>query len=192
MADLLTHVAVGHILKRLSPQPSHPVLFALGNAAPDLIGRAPGLALYGLETVLKQDMPYSITLGFDAFHMPVSYTLSCLLLAWLLPRAWRRVVFLNLLLGGYLHFVVDLMQTHMDGGYRLFFPFSWVDFELGWIGSEDSLYLALPLTLLAGLVELRFRRKGRRGGQALDRADTPDRDNTSEKGQDEAQVRGQV
>lgn len=162
MADLLTHVAVGHILKRLSPHPSHPVLFALGNAAPDLIGRAPGLALYVLETLLKQDMPYSITLGFDAFHMPVSYTLSCLLLAWLLPEAWRKLVFLNLLLGGFLHFLVDLTQTHMDGGYRLFFPFSWVDFELGWIGSEDSLFVAAPLALCALAVEIRYRRRAKR------------------------------
>lgn len=159
MADLLTHIAIGHLLKRVSPWPTHPLLFALGTTVPDLVGRAPGLALYLLEVWTKRDMPYIVTLGFDAFHMPIPFTLACLMVAWMVPVDFRRTLFWNLLLGGYLHFGVDVFQSHIDSGYRLFFPLSWVDFELGWIGSEDSLYVAVPLALGALGVEVWYRRR---------------------------------
>lgn len=161
MADLLTHVALAHCIKRLSWSPQHALLFALGTALPDLVGRAPGLGIALLEHALGQDMPYVITLGFDAVHMPFPFTVFCLFVAWCLPERGRRVIFYNLLLGGYLHFGVDVFQKHLEGGYHLLFPFTWWDWELGLIGSEESLYVAGPLALLALGVELLYRRRRR-------------------------------
>lgn len=115
MADLLTHLALGHCFKRLSWSREHALLFALGTALPDLVGRAPGLGIALLEQALGRDMPYLITLGFDAIHMPIPYTVFCLFVAWCMPEAWRRRLFYNLLLGGYLHFGVDVFQKHLEG-----------------------------------------------------------------------------
>ena len=55
----------------------------------------------------------------------------------------------NLLGGMLLHMAIDLLQSHLGVGYPLLFPFSTHAVELGLIGSEATVPLALPLAVLA-------------------------------------------
>ncbi len=152
MADLVTHTCLAYLCKALRPRvaqrPAHIATFILGTCVPDLLGRVPSMGL----TVLRWGVPaipeWAIYVWVP-FHMPVGVALSSFILSFLFPEALRRVAFLNLLGGGLLHLGVDLLQRHFGIGYLLFFPFSLWDFELGWIGSEDTVRivpLLVPLT----------------------------------------------
>ncbi len=161
MADLVTHIAVGHLLKRTSRRPEHPLIFALGACLPDLLGRVPGLLAAGLDNLIGIELAPYFAFGVDALHTPIPYTLCCLFFAYLVQEPQRRMVFWNLTLGGFTHFAVDLPQTHIAGGYRLLFPFSWFELELQWFSTEASLKVAPWLALAALGVELWFQRRAR-------------------------------
>ncbi|MCO4745456.1 MAG: metal-dependent hydrolase [Proteobacteria bacterium] len=79
----------------------------------------------------------------DVGHMPVGTALWCGLVAQ--AFADRRAAFVWLLAGGALHYLLDILQDHDGVGYRLFWPVSPGRFELGWIGSEATVGVALPL-----------------------------------------------
>jgi hypothetical protein len=91
---------------------------------------------------------------FFPFHSVIVFTVFCLLLSFFFPIEARWGIFINLVLGALLHFLMDLLQVHRYESTYLLFPFSWRSFQLGWIGPESSLY-ALPfLTAFATLVLL--------------------------------------
>jgi len=161
MPDLVTHIAVGHILKRLSPYPGDPYLFALGSALPDLVSRGPVALLLLVEHFVGWEAPGSIMAALPVLHSPLPYTLLCLLWALHLPPPVRTGDFWQLFLGGQIHLLLDTLQRHLDYGQRLLFPFSWSDFEAGWFDTEDSLSVAPYLVVAALIVELwlRYRRQ---------------------------------
>lgn len=151
MADLITHTCAAVLCKALPGRP-HAAIFVAGTCAPDLFGRVPAMGL----TVLRWKLPWIpewLVYVWGPLHMPVGILLASYALAFLFPEAQRRVAFTNLLGGGLLHIAVDLLQSHFGVGYLLLFPFSLWDFELGWIGSEDTVLIVpflLPLTLAVG------------------------------------------
>lgn len=156
MADLVTHVCVAVLAKvlpgpRLSGPQAHVATFVLGTCLPDLLARVPSMGLTWLRWSVPA-IPEWLIYVWAPFHMPVGMLLSSFLLAFLFPESGRRVVFLNLLGGGVLHLAVDVLQRHFGVGYLLFFPFSWWDFELGWMSSEDTVRIVpvlVPLTFAA-------------------------------------------
>ena len=162
MADLLSHVLIGHIVKRLSPWSSGALAFAVGSALPDVAGRMPRVALFLLER--KGDlgappMAYDI---WSASHLPIPYVVLCVLIALVTPSLHRKMVFRNVILGGLGHMAVDFTQTHIDPTiYRYLWPFTFEGMELGWVGTEASLAWLPALIPLAGLVEWRHRRRAR-------------------------------
>jgi len=157
MADLVTHIAAAHILKRLSPWPQNALMFAMGTCLPDLLGRAPAMAIDLIYRFFDSNPSPYLAFGLDALHSPIPFTLACLFIGLWWPLEHRIMVFRNLLVGGWLHMLIDLPQHHIDGGYRLLFPISWWSWELQWIGTEASLRVAPLLAAFAGLVELRYR-----------------------------------
>jgi hypothetical protein len=84
--------------------------------------------------------------GFLIDHTPAALLLLSTLISEFFSASMRRLVFLSLVGGAFLHLFLDLFQKHSGGGYYLFFPFSWRKFEFGLISPEASLYL-LPVWL---------------------------------------------
>jgi len=129
----------------------------LGTCLPDLLGRVPSMALTWLRWSVPA-IPEWLVYLWAPLHMPVGIVLSSYALSFLFPQVGRRTTFLDLLGGGLLHMAVDVLQRHFGVGYLLFFPFSWWDFELGWIGSEDTVRI-VPLLVPITLAVMGWRRK---------------------------------
>jgi hypothetical protein len=148
VADLVTHTCVAYLVKKVPDRP-FVATFVLGTCLPDLLGRVPNMGL----TLLRWHLPWIpewLLYVWVPFHMPVGVLLFSFLGAFLFPESVRRWAFWNLVGGGMLHLAVDLLQSHIGVGYLLLFPFSLWDFELGWIGSEDTVRIVpflVPLTL---------------------------------------------
>jgi hypothetical protein len=165
VADLVTHTCVAVLAKVLPGRPNV-AIFVLGTCLPDLLARVPSMGLTWLRWSVPA-IPEWLIHVWVPFHMPVGMLLSSFLLAFLFPETGRSVVFLNLLGGAILHLAVDLLQRHLGVGYLLFFPFSWWDFELGWIGSEDTVRIVpvlVPLTMAAVVWRRRRDRASRSWG----------------------------
>lgn len=150
MPDLITHAALGFLWKRASGKP-HIASFVAGNLLPDLLSRLPAMSLNALRD-RGLPLPDAAMYLTGPLHMPVGMLLSSYALAFLFPEAERRAVFANLLGGMGLHLAVDLTQFHYGVGCALFYPFTARTYELGWIGSEDTVFFALPLALLTALL----------------------------------------
>ncbi len=130
-------------------RPLHLASFVAGNVLPDLLARLPAEAFI---LVQKAGLPVPPVLlhGWGPLHIPSGMLLASLALCLLFPRDQQRAVFANLLGGMLLHLAVDVLQDHAGAGYLLLFPFSTAPYELGWIGSEATVFIA-PLMALAAL-----------------------------------------
>jgi hypothetical protein len=131
MPDLITHVAVAHLLKRpfeiRNPSGDHALVrtvFYLGVMLPDLLSR-PWYILFS-----------PVHDWVVAFHTPFGMLLTSGLLALLFERSLRGKVFLWLMLGVLLHFGIDCLQKQVTGNNFWLFPFSWRNFGYGlfWAG----------------------------------------------------------
>lgn len=151
MADLISHACAALLWRAARPRP-HTPSFVAGNLLPDLLARVPAIALTRLHDQLGVAVPEGLIYGFSPLHLPVGMLLSSYALALLFPAGERRGVFRALLSGMALHLAVDLLQNHYGAGYALFYPLSLYSWELGWMGSEDTVYLAPPLVALTALV----------------------------------------
>ena len=149
MADLVTHAAVGLLLKSVTARRHTAVLIA-GTLLPDLLSRLPSMVCSAARVVVE--VPSLLIYGWDPLHTPAGMLLSSYAISLLFVAEHRRGVFLNLLGGMLLHMAVDLLQSHLGVGYPVLFPFSLHAFELGLIGSEATVPLAIPLAILAGVV----------------------------------------
>ncbi|HPG41063.1 MAG TPA: hypothetical protein PLP19_17390 [bacterium] len=127
MPDLLTHFTAAYFIARPEPMHRFRAVFYLGAVLPDLVSRP----LYILIPELAQ---YTV-----ACHTPVFIFFSCLLLAELFSQEIRRKVFIFLLTGAAVHFLLDALQKHLFGGYYWFFPFSWQSGEIGLFWPEEPL-----------------------------------------------------
>lgn len=147
MADLITHGCSAILWKAGTGKPGV-ATFVAGTCAPDLLGRVPSMGL----TVLRwrvEAIPEWLLYVWGPLHMPLGILLSSYALSFLFVEAGRRAAFRDLLGGGLLHVAVDLLQRHFGVGYLLLFPFSTWDFELAWIGSEDTVRIVpflVPIT----------------------------------------------
>jgi len=150
VADLLTHGAAAVLVKASTRWRMVPV-FVAGTLAPDMLSRAPAIGL-GLVHRHITELPPALTYGWDPMHQPVGMVVLAYFLAMLFSEESRRSVFWNLLGGMALHLGLDMLQDHQGVGYLLAYPFSNFIFEFGWVGSEDSVYLAPFMTALAGWI----------------------------------------
>jgi len=164
VADLVTHLCSVLLPGALIPHRAVG-LAAIGVVLPDALGRALPMTLE-LGQHVGVTIPDPLVWAFGAFHSPAGLLLTCAALSQSFVRGQRNEAFVALTGGATLHMVVDVLQYHHGRGYALLAPFSWQTFELGLIGSEATVPLALPLlgaTALAwavrGLLAWRRRRK---------------------------------
>ena len=180
MPDLMTHLAASYLVKRTLAPERHMLPFLLGAALPDIVSYLPlGVTVTAPPLLARFASwnPDAIPLWakhfpefFYPFHGVIPFALLSCLLAFLFPAAGRGRVFLNILLGGLLHLLMDLLQvSHNQSGYLLF-PLSWRSFSLGWIETESSLYAAPFLCAAAAAFLLHDRRNRRGWGRPAGRA----------------------
>lgn len=170
MADLITHTCVALLCKAAtrgpapaaSPWPLPPTVatFVLGTCLPDLLGRVPSMALTTLRWSVPAIPEWTIYV-WGPLHMPFGIAVASVLVAQAFRPGLRRSAALQLAGGGMVHMAVDLLQSHLGAGYLLLFPFSLWDFELGLIGSEDTVRIVPVLVPLTALIcWARWRRPG--------------------------------
>ena len=105
-----------------------------------------------------------ILLGSGLFHTPIGIVGIAMLIALCFVESQRVAVFWNIVAGGGLHLVLDVMQRHLAGGYQLWGPWSYEAVELGWVSSEATVWLApfvLPFSVWAW-----WRRRPAKGSSA--------------------------
>ncbi len=162
MADLITHSCAALLWKAATcravprvagqnawPLPPTVATFVLGTCLPDLFGRVPSMALTTLRWTVPLIPEWTIYV-WGPLHMPFGILVMSVLVSQLFGDGTRRTAAMQLTAGGMLHMAVDLLQSHLGAGYLLLFPFSMWDFELGLIGSEDTVRIVpvlLPLTI---------------------------------------------
>lgn len=151
MADLITHACTALLAKAPYRRPVHVATFLAGTCLPDLIGRVPAMALTKLRYTLPA-IPEALVYPWNVVHMPFGLLCTAYLLTFVFREGDRPPVFRNLVGGGLLHLAVDLLQFHFGVGYLLLFPFSTWDYEIGCIGSEDTVRIVPVLAPFTALV----------------------------------------
>lgn len=160
MPDLVTHVALGHILRRpyeaLRPDPddaSKRLLFYLGIILPDVLSRPLYILFPGVHDWVV------------AFHTPAGLLAASGLLASRFEKPFRGVVFRFLAGGGLFHFLTDCFQKQVTGNNFWLFPFSYHNFGYGlfWAGEAMTfapVWVGLAVLMEIGLWLFRARRSG--------------------------------
>ena len=156
VADLITHGAVA-VLVKASSRGAMPAVFVLGTVMPDLCARVPAIGL-GYIHVHLMELPAWMTYGWQPLHQPVGMALMAYLTAMVFVQSQRAAVFWNVIAGMALHLFVDSLQNHHGAGYLLGFPFWEGTFEFALMGSEATVWWAVPLALVAwGTARYRYR-----------------------------------
>jgi len=150
VADLVTHAASAVLVKSATGW-RYPAVFVLGTLAPDIFCRLPSIVLGGIHNYLVE-LPPVFTHIWQPLHQPFGMILLAYALCLFFQETIRKAVFFNLVGGMGLHLALDMAQDHHGAGYQLFFPFSTHAVEWALIGSEATVYWAIPLSLLAGFV----------------------------------------
>lgn len=153
MADLITHTCTALLWKAAS-RGDRVAVFVAGTCAPDLLARVPSMGLTWLRWSVPA-IPEWLVYVWGPLHMPAGVLVASYALSFLFPAEGRRQVFGDLLGGGLLHLAVDLLQHHFGVGYLLLFPFSLWDFEIGLIGSEDTVRIVPFLVPFTAWVSFR-------------------------------------
>ena len=149
MADLITHACVAVLFKAITGG-GRVRTFVAGTLLPDVLARVPAMGL-GLVHRHVEGLPDIVRSMWMPLHLPVGMIPAAYVLSLLFEEAERPAVFRALLGGMMLHLAVDLLQRHYTPGYRIFFPLWPQGIELGLIGSEDTIWAAPFLVVLAAL-----------------------------------------
>lgn len=163
MPDLLTHTALAFLGKALLPVRARtrvPV-FVAGCVLPDLLSRGPETVLLAIHD--HHPLPSPLLYGSTILHLPMGMLAWTLLLAFLFPASERVPVWCNLAAGAAFHLLLDLLQRHHGTVYVLLFPFQPLNFQIGIIGTEDTVLVAPVLAVAAGVawyLRLRTRNRG--------------------------------
>lgn len=135
MPDLVTHLAGAYLVKKGIKITRYLAFFYLGAMLPDLASRP-------LHILFP-----SLNWAAVAYHSPVGVFLICWLISLFFRLDQRRRVFSLLFAGSVVHWLLDLGQKHLVGGYSWFFPFSSRTYSGGFFWPEDSLRF-LPVTVV--------------------------------------------
>ena len=158
VADLVTHGAAAVLLKGGMGW-RYTAVFVAGTLMPDVFSRVPAIAL-GWVHVHLIPLPVQAMTLWQPLHQPLGMLLMAYLLCHFFEARHRESIFWNLLGGMAFHLGLDLLQDHHGVGYQLAFPFSENVWELGLIGSEATVPIAVPLALIAFLVVRRHQAGG--------------------------------
>lgn len=159
MPDLITHVAVSHLIKRpfelrYTEKQMVPfrILFYLGIVLPDILTRP----WYILFPVTEDWTVF--------FHTPLGMLLIISLISLFLEPSLRRKAFINLSAGVGFHFLLDALQKQVTGNNYWLFPFSWKNFGYGIMWADEFMdlipvWIGLVVLMEFGVYFLRKRNK---------------------------------
>ena len=135
MPDWLAHVLFAYILCRVLGikfkvfSNENTAIVMVGSLIPDIVKIGLVFDLAGVEI-------------WD-FITPLHTPAGSLLVAALISLLFCNLtVFLLLVIGFTIHYVLDFLMGHVSGGMLLLFPFSWGEYQLGLIQS-DNYYITL-------------------------------------------------
>lgn len=151
MPDLITHVAISHLVKRPWDR-AHPgpntlafrILFYFGTILPDIFSRALNISF---PSTLKWTL---------ALHTPAGTLLCCVILALLFEPSIRKSAFLNLTGGAVLHYLLDTFQYAATPVFFWGFPFSWADSSLHIVDAGDIVLFSPVWVFCVFLMEIVF------------------------------------
>lgn len=167
MGDLVTHLAVvlipaGLWIRRWRVA----ALMGVGSVLPDVVSRVPGEGLNQLRFAGAPVPDWSL-MPWGVLHEPLCLCLVVTLVSLGFREQDRWIAWRALAVGAITHTLVDTMQYHYGAGYRLLFPLSFQQYELGWVGSEATVplapWLALVTVAIWGVRVARQRSRGHTG-----------------------------
>lgn len=131
MPDWLAHVLFAYILRSILGlkfrvfNRENTAVVMIGALLPDIVKVGLGFDLIGVEV-------------WD-FIVPLHTPIGSLLVAALISVFFYETgIVLFLLISGFAtHYLLDLLLGHVSGGMRLFFPFSWQEYQWGLIHCDD-------------------------------------------------------
>lgn len=142
MADLVTHACTALLPGAFLPA-RHLPLVTFGTVLPDLLGRVVPMVLAPLGHAAG--LPELVIWPWNGLHEPAGWLLVSAVLSFAFVEKERAKALLALITGCALHLGLDVLQDHHGEGYVLLAPFSTAKLELGLIGSEATVDVALPL-----------------------------------------------
>jgi len=146
MPDLLTHFLVAFLFVKLIKIERYKSLIYLGTILPDILTRCP---VFAIDVILNIR---EFNWFFMPLHTPFGILLTCLFVTYFFDEKSRKFVFTNLMAGAFLHLFLDVLQIHWGTAYYLFYPFSWVKFEIGLFWPHQSIYFIPVLSLVAAVI----------------------------------------
>lgn len=156
MPDLVTHVAISHLVSRPFEwrrqdriKVSMRILFYVGTILPDILTR-PWYIIY------PPSMEWTYPL-----HTPFGMLFMCLLLMLFFKPNLQKKAFLSLYSGSLLHLFLDGLQTHLAYTEHWLYPFSWRGFGLHIMWADNILLLIPVWLILIVILEIIMRRRHR-------------------------------
>ncbi len=112
-------------------------LFYMGTILPDIMSRP----FYILFPVTRE--------WVFLYHQPIGFILiSIMFTLFFNPAIWKKV-WINLMAGGMLHFLLDSFQKQIASGIAWLWPFSWQAYGYGLMEAGDILnYIPLWIILI--------------------------------------------
>jgi membrane-bound metal-dependent hydrolase YbcI (DUF457 family) len=137
MPDWLTHSLIGWITGKTTKQDIS--LLVIGSLLPDIS------KLYLLFNWLSHTTT-------EDFFLPIHTPFGAILIACIITLFFKDIkkAFIPLTIGITTHFILDFFLLNVSGGMPLFYPFSWQEWQLGLIRSDD--YTMTILALLAAIL----------------------------------------
>jgi len=150
MPDLFTHLVAARVPGSFVRDKRLQALLVIGTFMPDI-------AFKGLYWIMQTRESFAAPSHSIVGVLIISY-LACLFI----DEALRRPAFIALAAGAMIHIAVDLIKFNLGAGAcRPLLPFSSAGMELGWIDSENVVYLIpIDAAILAAawFLERRFAR----------------------------------
>jgi membrane-bound metal-dependent hydrolase YbcI (DUF457 family) len=137
MPDWLTHSLVGWITGKTTKQEIS--LLVIGSLIPDIT-----------KLYLLFNSGYQTTA--DDFFLPIHTPFGAILIACIIALSFQDIkkAIIPLAIGIATHFILDFFLLNVSGGMPLLYPFSWQEWQLGLIRSDD--YTMTILALLASIL----------------------------------------
>jgi hypothetical protein len=151
MPDWFTHSLIGWITGKTTRQDV--ALVVIGSLIPDLVKINLAFTWLG-----SNDYQF-----FDPLHTPIGAFLVAGIIALFFPDI--RKAFVPLGIGVSTHFILDFFLVHAHEGMKLLFPFSWGEWQVYLIRSDDyrmTIVAVLVAFLVYGIYWTAARRKKQR------------------------------
>ncbi|MFX0195395.1 MAG: metal-dependent hydrolase [Candidatus Hodarchaeota archaeon] len=151
MPDLLTHLSVAYLLGRISRlDSSKNAIFLLGAIMSDI---ERFLLLFSSYLGSMRAEQFFIRMLSQPFHSILGIGLLAVVIVSFFPEENSMQTFKLLILGGFLHLLLDMLMWPWAGGYTMFFPLQGAkytySFRLIWPGNTTlPTLIGIPTSIL--------------------------------------------